>query len=139
MGCDIHLIIAKYDGTKVETINDFESGDEGTDWDAYWRKWRHTVGRNYPRFGMLSNVRREGPDPNGWPEWATDAFKWWLNEDLHSLTHYPIREAAKIWAESAYESDLDAVAAVNPVAMYFDIDPERPDLDQLFVLIAYDN
>lgn len=153
MGCDIHLVIAKYDPASgvVETIHDPEeiyhrdtySNEEA---DAQWRLFRLARARNYRRFGRLSGVRGDGPSANGWPEWAHEKYAAYLSDlDLHSHTHYPIKRAAELWADTEYTDeegqryDAALVAVAAPIAMYFHVDPDRDDLDNIFVLISYDN
>lgn len=148
MGCDIHFIVAKYDPAtgSVDTLHDPEecyrrenySNEEA---EQAWRLSRVGRRRNYRRFARLSGVRGDGPPPNGWPEWAQEKYSDDLaSEDLHSHTHYPIREAARLFLETEYpDDDLGAMAQAAPVSMYFNVDPDRHDLDQIVVLICYDN
>ena len=110
------------------------------EFDARWNKYRLVRMRNYTRFGALSGVRTIGPEANGWPDWATTAFHNLAHDDdLHSHTCYPIRKAAKIFAKTAGDSDMELLAKANPLAVFFGLDSERPDLNQIFALIAYDN
>lgn len=150
MGCDIHVNIGKWDGEKAEELFCEETywqqrHPNGTE--DFWKKSRLMIGRNYHRFATLSGVRGEGPEPNGWPEWARVL---WPDEytacDYHSYTCLPIKEAAQIWLDTEYtdatngqHGEIYGLCKANPVSMYFKIDSERPDIDQIYVCIFYDN
>ena len=81
MGCDIHVNIGKWDGEKAEELFCEESywqQRHPDDTEDFWKKSRLMVGRNYHRFAALSGVRGEGPEPNGWPEWASALATGWI-------------------------------------------------------------
>lgn len=146
MGCDIHLIVCKYDQGEVSEIRKgkIEVADYShEDWLNHRRPWSLALGRNYERFAKLSGVRGQGPDPNDWPEWAQHMFADDYHDgDLHSHTCLPLKKAAKIFADTEYtgqDSPIVGFAKANPVSMYFNVDLERPDLDKFLLLICYDN
>lgn len=149
MGCDIHLIVAyKEEGKDMEVIYDFDNWcgvREDLDIikeDARWNDHRLTMQRNYRRFGALSGVRDEGPEANDWPEWARHLPEY-SDADLHSHTHYPVKEALPIWIDTEYEDDRQRdrqiIAKADPYWFYFRVDPEKWNLDNVWVLISYDN
>lgn len=150
MGCDIHIIVAyKEDGKDMEIIHDFDhwskSGEDLSEdvietWREEWSKTRLTRGRNYARFAALSGVRGDGPPANNWPPWAQHLPEY-TDADLHSHTHILVKEALPIWLETEYpdESNRALLAKVDPYWFYFRVDPEKWNLDNVWVLISYDN
>lgn len=148
MGCDIHIVVVKKKGRGCEILWDpgefwrgptDDGAHVGSEIDAHWKQTRLVHSRNYERFAKLSGVRGEGPEANGWPDWASDHVDM-ADEDLHSHTHYPIKEAVKIFLDTEWnEGDKAALAKVNPIAMYFNINPDEHDLSKVYVLISYDN
>jgi hypothetical protein len=153
MGCDIHLWVVRYKNGQASVLQSPEQewheaqGDEAT-WDRLWTKWRLATARNYERFAALSGVRGDGPEANGWPDWAQallpEAYE---NCDLHSHTHMKVKKAAKIWVRTEWQGDDERkvevspkalLARANPYAMYFQLD-EDADLNNVWILIAYDN
>lgn len=145
MGCDIHVVVVKKKGSGYEILWDpgefWRTAEDRSmeDTDAHWKHTRLVHARNYERFAKLSGVRGEGPEANGWPDWVT-GHPDQTDPDLHSHTHYPIRTAAKIFKATEYhDGDKATMANVNPIAMYFNINPDEHDLSKVYVLISYDN
>lgn len=157
MGCDIHVWVVRHKDGKATVIHDpdkewlsMSRNDTlpvaSPAWEAHWKRWRLLRRRNYKRFAALSGVRGDGPEANGWPEWAQELLPEDYAEcDLHSHTHMKVRKAAKIWAKTDFMTAEDdehdaqvAFARANPYAMYFNLD-EDEDLDAVWVLIAFDN
>jgi hypothetical protein len=144
MGCDIHIVVVKKKGRGCEILWDpgefwRDENRSQAEYDEHWRKSRLAQSRNYERFAKLSGVRGDGPEANGWPDWASDHVDM-SDEDLHSHTHYPIRQAAKIFLATEHkDTDKAALAEINPIAMYFNINPDEHDLSKVYVLISYDN
>ena len=149
MGCDIHVIVAyKEEGKDMEVIYDFDqwcqpyAGSDMLAEDKRWRDHRITRVRNYQRFAKLSGVRGVGPEANGWPKWAQHLPEF-SDPDLHSHTHYPVKEAVQLWIDTEYpedrQRDRQVIAKADPYWFYFRADPEKWNLDNVWVLISYDN
>lgn len=125
MGCDIHIVLERNLG------NDNWIGVHNF---PYYRMAKTDAGccfppaeeRNYNRFSKIAGVRGEGPDPRGVPENVSVLAQAEIDDwgsDGHSHSWLPIVEAAKLFAETAYE--LDDFGKKYPESHFFGLEPEE--------------
>lgn len=134
MGADIHLVLEKRDREQAcwVGLHNFpwlqcgkdhpliaHSGDmpEGV---QPWLQWRARQ-RNYKLFGLLANVRTDGPDPKGLPDDASTLTLMHLKDDadLHSHTWYSLEDAALRWIAAESGPDDPDEAVVTAVKLKF--------------------
>jgi hypothetical protein len=112
MGCDIHAATEKRIDNKWVMVDRLHWSCNATQ-------------RNYRRFAALAGVRGDGPDPNGFPDDASESTKLYHHEwrgDAHSDSWLPSREAAEIWLETDYEEALADYIKDYPESHYFDLE-----------------
>lgn len=133
MGCDVHVIVE----VKTESgwlgvyASDARVPSEGIP-DVKWR--------DYELFGRLAGVRRDGPEPKGWPEDASPLAVYILSQnedDYHSLTWYPLAEAVDIY--NAAPSAVGSKKSGHFAPWDFTYDADSKDVDDFRVLFAFDN
>lgn len=161
MGCDIHPILerrARIDVAGVDTevwvgvqVYSFMMRFEPTaDIDGNWKTsyWGGPAikQRNYRRFGMLANVRGDGPPPKGIPDDASFLTKMMFSDwdgDGHSHSWNTLEEALKICLAS--ESDPHNVFFAEgdprkeyPLMYFFGLD-EIDDMANYRLVYCFDN
>mgnify|MGYP000940788151 FL=1 len=158
MGCDIHPILerrARIDVAGVDTevwvgvqAYSFMMRFEriGTEWKTSYWGGPAIKKRNYRRFGMLANVRGDGPPPKGIPDDASFLTKMMFLDwggDGHSHSWNTLEEALKICLAS--ESDPHNVFFAEgdprkeyPLMYFFGLD-EVDDMANYRLVYCFDN
>jgi len=158
MGCDIHPILerrARIDVAGVDTevwvgvqAYSFMTRFEriGTEWKTSYCGGPAIKQRNYRRFGMLANVRGDGPPPKGIPDDASFLTKMMFLDwggDGHSHSWNTLEEALKICLAS--ESDPHNVFFAEgdprkeyPLMYFFGLD-EVDDMANYRLVYCFDN
>lgn len=160
MGCDIHPILerrARIDVAGVDTevwvgvqaysfMTRFERIGTDGNWKTSYCGGPAIKQRNYRRFGMLANVRGDGPPPKGIPDDASFLTKMMFLDwggDCHSHSWNTLEEALKICLAS--ESDPHNVFFAEgdprkeyPLMYFFGLD-EVDDMANYRLVYCFDN
>lgn len=127
MGCDIHGMIERKIGNEWVMIDKLGSDDAAED-------------RNYYRFGLLANVRSDGPAPKGLPEDVSKGTKFYSDcwdSDVHSHSWYPLKEAIEIMVKSS--ENLSEYQKQYPCDHFFGLSGENNDLSLYRFVFFFDN
>lgn len=141
MGCDIHIVLEKYDDefgwVGVDTFIGHES--------SYTKGYSSPIAceRNYARFAALAGVRGDGPAPRGIPNDASSTTKLLIKEwgaDAHSHSWLPLVAAAREWNIEHYAGvKPNEFREKYPAAYWFGVGDEVNKMDKYRVIFWFDN
>lgn len=135
MGCDIHMLLEKKHNNKwvgIHKVNDYSHfGKNSRPYDC------SIANRDYEFFGLLANVRTEGPTPKGFPidasEFAIAEKEAW-GSDGHSWTSYYLVDFFRIYLAHTKPTEFAAARLENEeLSLYL------AEFPQLFVLEYVNN
>lgn len=155
MGADIHFVIEqKHNDSWIGVYSTDSpiprrrslSSDKTKEWEST-SHWPELGERNYEFFGNLAGVRREGPEPNGIPDDASQltqlCSEYWSG-DGHSHGHCDLDHFCRTWLEANPDlapkmmRDKTANPRTNPVNYHFPY-LDRSTFEHFRVVFWFDN